>query len=78
MDLKDMFPMKLGFGGLRLPTSGSKDDVNYIRMCEMVDEYVANGGNYFDTSFIYHKGKSENAMAACVVDRLKKRQFLSC
>ena len=34
----------------------------------MVDEYVANGGNYFDTSFIYHKGKSENAMAACAID----------
>ena len=33
MDLKEMFPMKLGFGGLRLPTSGSKDDVNYIGMC---------------------------------------------
>lgn len=75
MDLKEMFPMKLGFGGLRLPTNGSKDDVNYIRMCEMVDEYVANGGNYFDTSFIYHKGKSENAMAACVVDRLKRDSF---
>lgn len=72
MDLKEMFPMKLGFGGLRLPTSGSKDDVNYIRMCEMVDEYVANGGNYFDTSFIYHKGKSENAMAHVLLTVLKE------
>ena len=53
MDLKEMFPMKLGFGGLRLPTNGSKDDVNYIRMCEMVDEYVANGGNYFGSSSIF-------------------------
>lgn len=75
MDLKEMFPMKLGFGGLRLPTNGKKEDINYKLLCEMVDEYVSNGGRYFDTSFIYHKGNSENAMAACIVDRLKRDSF---
>lgn len=75
MNLKKMFPMKLGFGGLRLPINGEKDNINYKLMCEMVDEYVANGGKYFDTSFIYHKGTSENAMGACVVDRLPRDSF---
>lgn len=75
MDFNKMFPMKLGFGGLRLPTNGEKDDINYKKMCEMVDEYVSNGGKYFDTSFIYHKGASENAMGACVVDRLPRESF---
>ena len=75
MDLKEMFPVKLGFGGLRLPTNGKKDEINYDEMCKMVDEYVLAGGKYFDTSFIYHKGTSENAMAACVVDRLERDSF---
>jgi len=75
MDLKEMFPMKLGFGGLRLPINGQKDNINYKVMCEMVDEYISNGGKYFDTSFIYHKGTSENAMGACVVDRYDRDSF---
>lgn len=75
MDFKEMFPMKLGFGGLRLPINGRKDDINYNLMCEMVDEYISNGGRYFDTSFIYHNGKSENAMGACVVDRHDRDSF---
>lgn len=72
MEWRNMFDMKLGFGGLRLPVTGAGDEVDYKKMCEMVDVYVANGGKYFDTSYIYHGGKSENAMAACVVDRLPR------
>lgn len=75
MDLREMFPMKLGFGGLRLPTNGEKDHIEYDKMCEMVDEYMSAGGKYFDTSFIYHRGKSEEAMAACVVDRFGRDSF---
>lgn len=76
MDLREMFPNKLGFGGLRLPIlNGEKDQVDYKETCRMVDEYVAHGGTYFDTSYIYHKGRSEDAFAACVVDRLNRNSF---
>lgn len=74
MEWRNMFDMKLGFGGLRLPVRSGKE-VDYKKMCEMVDIYVANGGKYFDTSYIYHEGMSEPAMAACVVDRLPRDSY---
>lgn len=75
MEWRELFEMKLGFGGLRLPVKGAKEEVDYKIMCEMVDTYVANGGRYFDTSYIYHRGMSEPAMAACVTDRLPRDSF---
>lgn len=75
MEWRNLIDMKLGFGGLRLPIKGEKEDVDHKKMCEMVDEYVANGGKYFDTSYIYHRGMSEPAMAACVVERLPRDSF---
>lgn len=75
MEWRGLFDVKLGFGGLRLPVRGDKAEVDHKKMCEMVDTYVSNGGKYFDTSYIYHKGMSEPAMAACVVERLPRDSF---
>ena len=34
----------------------------------MVDTYIEAGYNYFDTSFVYHNGKSEEAVRKALID----------
>ena len=36
---------------------------------EMVDTFLDAGFNYFDTSFVYHNGHSENAIKKHLVER---------
>ena len=52
---------KLGFGCMRLPVLAS-GEVDIDLFCRMVDEYLAHGFTYFDTSYVYHAGKSEEAV----------------
>ena len=47
---------KLGFGCMRLPMDGEK--VDYAEFTKMVDEFMAQGFNYFDTAHGYLQGKS--------------------
>jgi len=67
---------KLGFGLMRLPTNGADDDINIDRTKEMVDYYMDNGMNYFDTAWFYHGGKSEGAFKEAVVDRYPRESFV--
>ena len=66
---------KLGFGLMRLPTNGSDEDINMDQTKEMVDYYMANGMNYFDTAWFYHGGNSENAFKEAVVKRYPRASF---
>ena len=67
----------LGFGWMRLPLkSGDTGDIDHELVKKMVDEYMAAGFNYFDTSFVYHDGKSENAIKECLVKRKPRDSFL--
>ena len=60
----------LGFGMMRLPVlNGDPTDFDYAQLNEMVDTYLAAGYNYFDTSYVYHNGKSEEAVRKAVVER---------
>ena len=60
----------LGFGMMRLPVkNGDPTDFDYEQLNEMVDTYLAAGYNYFDTSYVYHNGKSEEAVREAVVKR---------
>ena len=50
-----------GFGCMRLPV---KDDgVDYEEFSKMIDTFIANGFNYFDTAVFYMDGKSEKQLA---------------
>ena len=55
---------KLGFGLMRLPlieeNDSSKIDIEATKV--MVDEFLDNGFNYFDTAWMYHSYKSENVV----------------
>ena len=65
MDHEKKQPMKLGFGLMWLPKKGLGIDVEQVK--EMVDLFLASGGTYFDTAFIYLG--SENAIRKALVER---------
>ena len=67
----------LGFGWMRLPVkSDDQKDIDFDLVGKMVDEYMAAGFNYFDTSWVYHDGKSENAIKECLVKRKPRESFI--
>ena len=67
---------KLGFGMMRLPTTGTDAEIDFEHVNKMVDYYMDNGMNYFDTAWFYHGGKSENALKETVVKRYPRESFV--
>ena len=66
----------LGFGMMRLPVIGcDPTNFDYEHLNAMVDEFLAAGYTYFDTSFVYHNGKSEEATRKAVVERHPRDSF---
>ena len=66
----------LGFGMMRLPVkNGDPTDFDYEQVNAMVDAYLAAGYNYFDTSYVYHQGKSEESVRKAVVERHPRESF---
>ena len=63
-----------GFGCMRLPMDGEK--VDYAEFTKMVDEFMAQGFNYFDTARVYLGGQSETAIRDCVVKRYPRDSFI--
>lgn len=51
---------KLGFGLMRLPKNAD-GSIDIGQTSEMVDRFIAAGGTYFDTAYVYDNGKSEEA-----------------
>ena len=67
----------LGFGMMRLPVKNNDPtDFDYDQLNRMVDTYLAAGYNYFDTSYVYHNGKSEEAVRKSVVERHPRESIL--
>ncbi len=67
---------KLGFGMMRLPVkNGDPTDFDYEQLNAMVDAFLAAGYTYFDTSYVYHNGKSEEATRKAVVERYPREAF---
>lgn len=69
---------QLGFGAMRLPLT-DKDSPSSIDMEEftkMVDYYMQQGFNYFDTSYAYHSEKSENAIKEALVKRYPRQSYM--
>lgn len=53
----------LGFGTMRLPLAGeSTDQIDEEKVQQMVDYAIEHGINYFDTAYMYHKGRSETVI----------------
>ena len=64
---------KLGFGFMRLPMIGKDIDIEQTK--EMVDLFMSKGFSYFDSSWAYNGGKSEEAMKTAIVDRYPRESF---
>ena len=65
----------LGFGMMRLPVFTGPTDFDYEQINRMVDAFLDAGYTYFDTSFVYHNGKSEEAVRKCLVERHPRDSF---
>lgn len=66
---------KLGFGCMRLPMRAD-GEVDLEHFCRMVDAFLENGFNYFDTAHTYIGGKSETAIKECLAKRYPRGQYI--
>lgn len=66
----------LGFGMMRLPVLNEEQtNFDYEQLNQMVDQFLDAGFTYFDTSYVYHNGKSEEATRKAVVERHPRESF---
>ena len=63
-----------GFGLMRLPMNGKEVDIEQTK--KMVDAFIENGFNYFDTAHGYIDGLSELAAKECISKRYDRKDFL--
>lgn len=63
-----------GFGCMRLPMKD--DEVDTEETSRMVDTFLENGFNYFDTAHGYLDGKSELALKDCLTGRYPRDRYL--
>lgn len=72
---KEVF--KLGFGLMRLPKlPNGKNDAEAT--AKMVDAFIAAGGTYFDTAYVYDNGDSEETIRKALVDRYPRESYTLC
>ncbi|WP_455644876.1 aldo/keto reductase [Methanosphaera sp.] len=68
---------KLGFGMMRLPQlDENPEHIDQELLNRMVDSFMKNGFNYFDTAYPYHNGASEKAFKKALVDRYPRESFI--
>ena len=74
------YKSKFGFGCMRLPLTNENDpsSIDQELFNEMVDIYMEKGFNYFDTSFAYHNGTSEEAIRKAIVERYPRESYQIC
>ena len=63
-----------GFGVMRLPLEDGK--VNEAAFCRMVDHFLNEGFNYFDTAHGYLEGQSELALRSCLTSRYPRDRYI--
>lgn len=63
-----------GFGCMRLPMQG--EDVDIEETKKMVDLFLEEGFNYFDTAHGYIQGKSEKAIKTCLTSRYPRDRYI--
>ena len=64
-----MSDVMFGFGAMRLDLEDENNpaSVNFNDFTEMIDYYMEQGFNYFDTSYAYHDGASEKGLKVGLV-----------
>ena len=76
MDIRyfDGVNRNFGFGCMRLSLQDGRVDYDAFR--KMIDLFMAEGFNYFDTARIYLGGQSETALRDCLVQRYPRESFI--
>lgn len=72
--MMDGVKKNFGFGCMRLPMVNGEVDI--AEMNQMVDAFLKNGFNYFDTAHGYLQGKSEKALKTSLADRYERSRFI--
>ncbi len=69
---------KLGFGCMWLPLTDPADrgSVDIAAFEKLVDRFMAEGFNYFDTAYKYCGGNSETALRKALVDRYPRESYI--
>lgn len=70
----DKVKKKLAFGCMRLPMKNGKVDEE--QFAKMVDRFIEDGFNYFDTAHGYIGGQSETAIKTCLTDRYPRDSYI--
>lgn len=73
-DLREGKKMKLGFGLMRLPKLPS-GKINAEETAAMTDAFMAAGGTYFDTAYVYDGGESEEVIRGALVERYPRESY---
>ena len=63
-----------GFGCMRLPMI--ENNVDTVEFSKMIDTFLDNGFNYFDTAQGYLEGKSELALKECLTSRYPRESYI--
>ncbi len=63
-----------GFGCMRFPMKGEEVDIEELKL--MVDEFMDNGFNYFDTAHGYLKQQSETALKEALTSRYPRDSYV--
>ena len=68
---------KLGFGLMRMPLLEPSDEasVDVEQVCKMVDIFLERGFTYFDTAWMYHGFKSEDAVKTILTRRHPRESY---
>ena len=72
----DEVKKNFGFGCMRLPMMENGTDVDIAETTKMVDTFLEQGFNYFDTAHGYLGGKSELALKECLISRHKREEYI--
>ena len=72
-----MSDVMFGFGTMRLDLENENkpSSIDFDNYREMVDYYMDQGFNYFDTSYAYHDGASEAGLKVGLVERYPRESF---
>ena len=73
MEQMNKVKKNFGIGCMRLTMNG--DQVDIAETTRMVDEFLAQGFNYFDTAHGYIGGKSELALKECLTSRYPREAY---
>ena len=74
MSIDNKVKKKLGFGCMRMHMKG--DEVDYELFTQLVDTFLENGFNYFDTAHGYLNGQSEVAIRKCLTSRHPRESYV--